>query len=162
MPLSSYVTIQGQNFIINDASLEMLGVGEKVDRPAGVLPQNTTVPIFSVNKRILLTNLIGEVTVELGAVATNLKVQANPTVTGASVDLCADLAVATKVLGTLFSLTGTVADALQSGLAVVGMTKPIIVQAGTIDLVTNANDTGSVKWSLYYVPLETGVIVAPL
>lgn len=133
--------------------------GIKVSRAAKVLP-NGTEALFTITGNILLMNLIGSVTVALGATPTNIKVQGNPTATGASVDLCANLAAANKPVATLLSITGTPSDAMQSGLAIVGSTKPILLQPGTIDIVTDAQDTGEIAWDLWYRPMSTGATVA--
>ena len=118
--------------------------------------------LFSVTGRILLLNIIGEVTVELGAVATDMKIQANPTVAGSSVDMCAVGAVASLPVGSLISITGVAATALQTGLAVLGMINNWVVQPGTIDMNNSAAvGAGAIKWSCHYVPLDnTGLVVA--
>lgn len=36
---------------------------------------------------------------------------------------------------------------------------PVVVPAGTIDLDCAASNTGSVKWSLFYWPLDPGAYV---
>lgn len=142
-----------------DASAEAI-LGQVVQRPTATLPATTTAPIFTITGgRIGIAALIGEVTTVIQTQACNLKVQANPTATGSSVDLCADLNISAKAVATLFGLTGAVADALLSGLAIVGQDRLLICQIGTIDLVTSATNTGSVKWTLRYVPIDVGARV---
>jgi len=36
---------------------------------------------------------------------------------------------------------------------------PIVVNAGTIDLDCAASNTGSVAWSIWYLPLEDGAYI---
>jgi hypothetical protein len=157
-----YVTLSGMTLSLNDATVGLLVDGILVERATAVLPQSTTAPIFTVVGRVALLNLIGEVTTVMTGTASNLKAQSNPTVTGASVDLCANVAVASAAVGTLFAITGTLADAMQKALAVLGMGpgKSLILQAGTIDLVTDgSNATGSIKWTAAYIPLSEGAMI---
>ena len=37
--------------------------------------------------------------------------------------------------------------------------RPLVVNVGTIDLDCAASNTGSVKWSIWYVPLDDGAVV---
>ena len=142
----------------NAAAKAALGVG--VDRATAALPATATAAIFTVaGGRCLITQLLGEVTSVIQTQVCNVKVQANPTATGSSVDLCANLDVSAKAVATLFGITGTLADALLSGLAIIGQATPVIVQAGTIDLVTGATNTGSVKWHVRYIPLDEGATI---
>ena len=142
----------------NAAAKAALGIG--VDRATATLPATATAAIFTVaGGRCLVTQILGEVTTIIQTQACNLKLQGNPTATGSSVDLCADLNISAKAVATLFGITGTLADALLSGLAIVGQSIPQVVQAGTIDLVTSATNTGSVKWHIRYIPLDEGATI---
>jgi hypothetical protein len=134
-----------------------------VEKASALLPQTAQTPYFRVTGRVLITQLVGEVTVVLGATATNLSLVANPTV-GADVNLCAVVAIASDAVGTLYTITGTLADAMiatTSG-AVVAQASSILVANGTIDLKTSANDTGQTKWTLHYIPLDLGSTVVPI
>jgi hypothetical protein len=134
-----------------------------VSRGSALLPQSAQTPYFRVNGRVLITQLVGEVTVVLGATATNLSLVANPTV-GADVNLCAVVAIASDAVGTLYTITGTLANAMiatTSG-AVAAQASSILVADGTIDLKTSANDTGQTKWTLHYIPLDLGSTVVPI
>lgn len=150
--------------IIQGGQLRTILLGTKVDRATAALPQTAQGSIYTVTGgRILLTGLIGEVTTVMGATATTLKVTSNPT-TGTDVDLTSATAVTSKEVGSEFTLPATSG----SGLVVTNGGgggqfpghNPYIVPAGTIDLVTSASDTGSVKWTLFYVPLDDGATVA--
>lgn len=135
--------------------------GLKVDRAAATLPQTAQGALFTVTGgRVILTSIIGEVTVALGATATNANLIAKPTV-GTAQPLCAVLAVASKEVGTLFGITGLFTDAMlgaNAGASVIPR-NPVVVPVGTIDLLTSASDTGSVKWSITYVPFDDGASV---
>lgn len=149
--------------IIQGPQIRQILLGTKVDRATATLPQTAQGSIFTVaGGRILLTGLVGEVTTATGATATTLKVTSNPT-TGTDVDLTSATAVTSKEIGAQFTLPATSG----SGLVVANgggggqfpAHNPYIVPVGTIDLVTSASDTGSVKWSLTYVPLDDGATV---
>ena len=160
MALSRYVTIQANQFMLTGLSSMQVVRGLPVERDTQALV-NGTKAIFTVVGRVMLMDLIGEVVGACDGVATNLKIQANPTATGASVDLCANAAIANKTAATLFSLSGTAADAFPNGLAVAGMAKPWILQAGTIDYVTDALNAGTIKWTCVYLPMtDTAQVVA--
>lgn len=136
--------------------------GTKVDRSTASLPATTQAAIFTVTGgRVLVTSLVGEVTTAIQNQACNLKVTANPT-TGTDVDVAANLNVQAKEAGTLLGITGLFSDALVGANAGAGVVprNPVVLPVGTLDLVTSATNTGSVKWSLTYVPLDDGASVA--
>lgn len=132
--------------------------GIKVDRATSDLPQTTASAIFNVNGgRVCITEIIGEVTTAIQNQANNTKLVANPTV-GTSADMCAVLSTANKEVGTLLGITGTVTDAMfgaNAGL-VPEQAKGIIVNTGTIDLDCAASNTGKVKWTVLYYPIDNG------
>ena len=132
-----------------------------VERPSALLPQTTQTPYFTVTGRILLTQIVGEVSVVIAGVANNATLISVPTV-GAPVDLCGAQAVTAAVLGTFYNITGTLADNMvgtASG-AVIAQANAILVTDGTIDLDCTANNTGETKWTLHYIPLDSGSSVA--
>jgi len=134
----------------------------RISRDTAALPQTTAEALFTITGgRVLLANIVGEVTTVIQAQADNTKLVFNPTETGASTDICAVLNITAKAVGTLLSITGTVATALQSGLwLTTTMATPLILSEGTIDLDCAASNTGSVKWDIYYLPLDDGATVA--
>ncbi|MEW2420444.1 hypothetical protein AB0911_07860 [Streptomyces nigra] len=136
--------------------------GTKVDRATATLPATTQSAIFTVTGgRVLVTSLVGEVTTAIQNQACNLKVTANPT-TGTDVDIAANLNVQADEVGCLYGITGLFSDALVGANAGAGVVprNPVVLPVGTLDLVTSATNTGSVKWSLTYVPLDDGASVA--
>lgn len=129
-------------------------------RATAVLPATTQAAIFTITGRIQLVDIIGEVTTVIQTQANNLKITANPTV-GADVDICAVTNVTAAAVGSQFSITGTFATGLvvtPSG-AFVRQAASTILTAGTLDLVTSATNTGSVKWTARYVPIDPGARV---
>lgn len=138
-----------------------LGLGVVVQRATAALPQTTAHALFTVTGgRVLVTQIVGEVTTVIQTQANNAKLVANPTATGSSVDMCAVLDITAKAVATLFGITGTASDAMVSGLAIKAQVAPIIVQAGTIDLDCAASNTGSVRWTLRFFPLDDGASVS--
>lgn len=130
--------------------------GRGATRATAVLPATTTAAIFTVAGVCLLTQLYGVVTTVIQTQACNVKVAFDAVAAGANLDLCADLNVSAKAVGTILGISGVLADALLSGVAIVGQTTPIILQPGSIVLTTSATNTGSVRWGCRFLPLEIG------
>ena len=134
---------------------------EITERAAANTPQTTTTAYFTVaGGRALILGIYGEVTTILEAGANSIKLIANPTV-GADVDICAALDTDTDAAGTIYNITGTLADAMvatTSG-ALIAQAAGVVVAAGTIDLNATASKTGATKWVVHWVPLDKGVTV---
>jgi hypothetical protein len=148
--------------LIAGDQLRTLLYGTKVDRATASLPATTQSAIFTVTGgRVLVTSLVGEVTTAIQNQACNLKITANPT-TGTDVDIAANLNVQADEAGCLYGITGLFSDALvgANAGATVAPRNPVVLPVGTLDLVTSATNTGSVKWSITYVPLDNGASVA--
>lgn len=148
--------------IIQGDELRTIRFGQKVDKAATTVPQNTTADLFTISGgRVLVLGVVGEVTTVVGGTSPTLKLTANPT-TGTDVDLCTATAISADEVGTLYAVDG-VGNALEVGSsgAVESTAKPIVVAAGAINMSTAAADaTGAIKWSLLYVPLDDGASVA--
>lgn len=85
--------------------------GEHIARAAATLPQGANAPIFTIaGGRVLITALVGQVTVVLGSVG-NMKLIATPSV-GSAQDMCAVVAAGTLAAGTMLGITGAVGDAM--------------------------------------------------
>lgn len=152
--------------LIQGDQLRALRYGFKVDRATATLPQTTAGSLFTVSGgRVLLTSILGEVTTVIQNQANNTKLQSVPT-TGSTVDLCAVVDTAALEVGGYLSLTPDLdatpfSVALQKQLAG-AITMPvcgIVIPIGAIKLNCAASNTGSVKWSLTYVPLDNGASV---
>lgn len=137
-------------------------LGIKVDRATAALPQTTTGALFTVSGgRVLVTGIVGEVTTVIQTQANNTKLVATPT-TGTAVDICAVLDISADEVGCLYGITGIFADAMvgaNAGATVLPQ-RPVVVAIGTIRLSCAASNTGSVKWSLTYIPLDDGAYVS--
>jgi len=132
-----------------------------VERAASTLPQTAQTAYFTVTGRVLVTQIVGEVTTEMEAQNNAAKLIANPTV-GAAVDMCAAVETTGDVVGTIYNITGTLANAMvatTSG-AVIAQANSIMVAAGTIDLDCAASNEGETKWTVHYIPLDAGSTIA--
>jgi hypothetical protein len=143
-----------------------------VSRATAVLPQTATGNIFAVAGRVAIKSFLGEVTTAMTATATNLKVGFDPTGADPNIDMCANGLVTSLTVGTMLSMTGTKATALQIGVAASHSSVPlsnmiaetlVLTGGGNITLTTDANNTtGSIKWDIVYVPLSAGATITAL
>lgn len=152
--------------VINSNPNYNSALGTKVTRAAADILDGTTTSLFTISGgRILLTHISLEVTTAaVDNTASNTKLVSNPTV-GTDMDLCANLDVDSDEAGSLYSITGTITDALQggSGGGAPALAKPIELPEGTIDLVSAADaGTGGalVKCEMWYIVLDSGASVA--
>jgi hypothetical protein len=131
-------------------------------RATGTMPQGTASALFTVTGKIKLLDIIGEVTTVLGSTANALKLVANPTV-GNDVDMCATVEGNAAAVGSIFTITGTLANAMVKTVSGCGVAQasPLIVTAGTIDLNAAGSTTGSIKWTVRYEPIDQGAMVIP-
>ena len=140
-------------------------LGFRVDRATASLPQSTDDALFSVTGgRILLTAIVGEVTTVIETQANNTKLKFNPDATGADQDLCAVLNITADPVGELYTIDGTVGNAMRSDL-LIGLNSlqgagGLILSEGDIELDCAASNTGSVKWTVWYIPMDDGAAVA--
>lgn len=129
----------------------------KVYRATAALPATTASAIFTVTGRVKIIDIKGVVTTVIQTQANNTKLIANPTV-GADVDLCAVNDITADAVGTVYSITGTLANAMVATTSGAGVFQaaPLTVEAGTIDLSCAATNTGSVSWYIEYLPITAG------
>ena len=129
----------------------------RVERVTNSIPQSTQGVLFTVTGRVKIVDIIGEVTSQIQNQPNNIKLIANPTV-GADVDLCVTVDIDNDTVGTLYSLSGTFANAMiktTSG-AFEGQANRFAVANGTLDLSCSASSTGAIKWTVLYKPLDAG------
>jgi hypothetical protein len=148
---------------------EALALGFRVDRAAETLPQGATGDLFTITGgRILLTSIVGEVTVQIGT--TNLNVVSTKS-GGSEVALSAATTCDADAVGTLYGITGVAADVMSAqkvgGTEVPNVTflngiqaRGIVLPAGAIQLKASASVAGETKWQIHYIPLDDGATVA--
>jgi len=148
-------------------------VGTKVPRVADAdCPQNAWREIFTVsNGSVLMTMLVGKRTIVQAGGASNLDLQSNPTAVGAVSALCAPTVITADAIGTLYTITGVPADGcyaavggvpggMAGGLAAQGF-HGWIIPSGAIEWRESAAaGTGAVQWTMFYVPIDPGAVVA--
>ena len=127
------------------------------------LPTTIAEATFNVNVGEVLVHLMyGRVTTLIQTQACNTKVTLNPT-TGTSGDVASNLNITADEVGTLYLVEG-------DGTALVGVTaggsffavgtpNPFIVNVGTIDIETDATNTGRIQWHVFWEPLVEGASV---
>lgn len=151
----------------NGAGFRKMQLGIMVERATATLPQTTAGALFTVvGGRVAITQIIGEVTTAIQNKTNATKLISNPTV-GTDVDLCAALDIKADEKGTLYGITGISSDATVGLDALIGVNAgalrgqsvDVIVPSGTIDLDCTASNTGSVKWVLFYYPIDDGAYV---
>ena len=138
-----------------------LTLGERVDRDAAVVSGSGAANVlFTIaGGRVAINAIIGQITV-VASGATNLQLQSNPT-TGSTAAMCAVLAIGALEAQTLLTIPGAVASAMygvSAGLAQ-GMTTPQILPIGAIEATSSAAETVTIKWSVFYTPIDDGAYI---
>ena len=111
---------------------------------------------------IKVIELIGVVTTVIGATQTQVKLLVDPVVPAGNTDLCAQLNIVDDAAGTVYTITGTFANAMVATTngVIAGLTTQFIVPAGVIEYANADNaETGAIDWHLRYIPLAPGVTV---
>jgi len=141
-------------------SEQLQGV-KNVTRVSNTLPQSVAAPIFVVSGAVKIVEIVGEVMTVIQTQLNNTKLIANPTV-GADTDICAVLDITAAAVGSMFNITGTLANAmvLQANGTHIAQLGEVVIPTGTIDLSCSASNTGAIKWSVAYIALEAGATVA--
>lgn len=131
------------------------------NRVTSALPATAATDYFSVLGDIILQDIKGVVTTIVQTQTCNAKLIVKKGST--STDICANLDVTAAAVGARLSITGTYANAMIKtliGVPLAPQATGIFIEGGsTIQLNTSATNTGSVKWSLAYLPQAPGAIV---
>lgn len=133
---------------------------------ASVATTGGPITLFTIaTGRILLRTLTARVTTALGANATTLSFNTNPT-TGSDTSLSgASADVQSAAIGSKLAITGVPGDAtvyVATGGAIKGETTPLIVDIGTIELVVNSGGDGTGRLTVYaeWSPIDAGATLA--
>ena len=124
------------------------------------LPASADGSLFTVTGKVKVLQIIGEVTTVIQTQANNTLLKHNPTV-GADVDLCVALDISADADGSLYSITGTLGDALinTASAAVPEQAAGIVLTAGIIELECAATNTGAVKWTVVWESVDPGSMI---
>lgn len=127
---------------------------------AATLPQTADGSLFTITGKVKIHQIVGEVTTVIQTQANNTLLKINPTV-GADVDICAALDITAKAVGSLFTITGTFADALINTVSggVPEQALAVVLTAGVLELECAASNTGAVKWTCVWEPVDPGAMV---
>lgn len=155
-----------------------LNIGQRVDRDAAIFSTDTgysITPIYNIKGgRVAIREIIGQITVGAsGAMLCALR--SNPTV-GSTAAMCGDLNLNALEVGTILGITGTVANAMygvSAGLSQCQL-RDLILPIGAIDVICSIVGTGTtttttmapaaaetvtIKWSVFYVPVDDGAYI---
>ena len=140
-----------------------LGMGIRVDATARALGNETFEWATVLGGDVLITQIIGRLTVIVNALD-NVSLQFTPDVATATVTaLCTATNINGYDVGDTVTITGIPGNALlpvAAAGAVPGMTVPLIVPAGGVESIGSAAPgTGTMLWSLWYIPLSDGAYV---
>lgn len=151
-------------YIPNPMGVRVALLGLKVERATAALPQTALGNIFTVSGgRVAITSVTGEVTTVLGAGANSLTIGYAPTVgTGDPTVLGAGpVSLLTAPVGTHIGANpgGDVFVDLATQAGVPLPVAPLLVDAGSVTITTAGSVTGSVKWTLTYIPMDDAATV---
>ena len=152
-------TAESKGVVVVQAGKETREGVKIATQTAQALPQSTAEAIFNVKNRVKILSIVGEVTTDIQNQANNTKLIASPSAAGLSdVDLCSTVDIANDSDETIYTITGTLANALQKNAngVIQAQADPVIVPEGSIDLSCSASNTGEVKWYVEYVPVDFG------
>jgi len=143
---------------IDGIALRKLILGKKVERAASTHIAATT-PYFHVyTGKVLLTGLVGIITVASGANACSWL--GEPT-TGTDQPICASLDINPALVGDLLTITGVGSAAMTYNASATGLpmlgTK-VLLPIGDLSFIAAAAD-GATSWTLFYIPIDDGAYV---
>lgn len=150
--------------LIQNAAVRLIETGIMVSRATATLPATTTGNIFVVSGgRILVRGLVGEVTTAVQNQACTLAIGTAPTVgTGSTTALGTATSIIAAPIGTHVTANpggAAVVDLSTQAGALISTAALFVVPVGNITITTSATNTGSLKWDLLYVPLDSGASV---
>lgn len=140
-------------------ALRKLMLGLKVDRATANM--TTGLDLFTITGgRCLVTLMLGQVTTVIETKTVNMTIVANPT-TGTSTDIGSLLDISADEAGTLYTVNGVAATAIVRGESgsVPAALQPFVVAVGAIEATIGATHTGSIKWTIFYIPIDDGAYI---
>jgi len=133
-------------------------LGIQVDRLAAN-HDNATVTYFTIaGGKVLITGLVGKITVESGANVCSWQHDPDAALAGTTA-LCGGLDINPALLGDLLGITGVPAGNMTYGGAVEMFTVDgIVLTIGVLQFIAAAAD-GASSWTLWYLPIDAGATV---
>jgi hypothetical protein len=141
--------------------------GLRVDRAAALVTAATVNLFTIVGGRVLLTGLLGEISVAIAATATTLQItslRTDVTTPVATVLCIASADIQSMAPGRMFTLPAAVGSALTisvgSSAALMNAVRYVLPVGGLRLVGSAAPATGTVKWSVWYWPIDDGAYMA--
>lgn len=149
--------------VISGSAYKAMVLGKSVDRAAALQPATVYGALFNiVTGKVLVTSLVGEVVTATPVTTNTVKVTGTPT-SGTAVDWTSATSTASKEVGAVITLASTAGGALVVANAGAGNAiapTGYVAQVGTVGITTSGTAaTGTIKWTLTYIPLDTGATV---
>ena len=127
---------------------------------------SSTYQIYTVvGGRVRIPHFIGTVTTIIQTQTCNLSVNFDATV-GAAVVLASTLDITARDEGVTFDIHGLGSAVVASGTTTIGgfvlastAARAMVLDAGAVNMILSADNTGSIKWDLWYEPLDQGAYV---
>lgn len=131
-----------------------------VTRAADALPQTADEALFTVTGKVNIIQVIGTVTTICESAGNNTKLKFNPSV-GSDTDICAVVDLNAAAVGTLYTITGTIANAgiLSPNAALPKQASPLLIDTGDIEIDCAASRTGALKWTVVWEPVDADATV---
>lgn len=140
--------------------------GQQVQKATGTLANGETTLFTIGTGKVLITGLLGFVTVAVGANATNAKLVFDPTAAGTDFDLCTATAITSDAVEQQYTIAGnmeSVGAVLVNGA--VGQCNPFFAKAvsltpGAIHQNLSADPSGGeITWRVWWLPIDVGATV---
>ena len=140
-----------------------LHLGIRVERAAARIVITPGTTLFTVaGGNVIMTAFIGEIIVVQGAGATTLSLVHTPTTGTASTIASGVTDIAGGAVGQMIALPAALAGGLTMTATSYGV--PLeriryILRPGVMSVFGSASPTGSISWTMWYVPVEPGAYV---
>ena len=140
--------------------------GQRIQKATGLLANGET-PLFTIaGGKVLVTGILGFVTVVVGSTASNAKLVFDPTAAGTDFDLCTATAITSDAVEQQYTIAGDVET--PGALLVAGavgqcnpfFNKPLSLTPGQLHQNLSAAPVGGeITWRLWYFPIDDGASV---
>lgn len=136
---------------------DKLGKGIKLVRPAQIWAMAANVNMFIAHGKVLVTSIIGEVVVNAidGGCG-------NCSLTTETVDIATAIAIDSDAVGQKYSVA-TIGGALIVAAPFIDLQEPFILPDGediSITITAGSTDSGEIKWTVTYRPMDPGAYLA--
>lgn len=139
------------------AGYDLVRTWQRTDRADKALPASTNEALFTVSGgRVIVHRLLGEVGTAIQNQVNLTSITTTPTA-GTAGTVASNLDIANDEAGTLYfpEGDGTALVGVNAGTGfTAGNVQSFIVPIGTIRLACSATNTGSIKWSIWWEPLD--------